>query len=406
MAVCSSESKLLERVKWDVDEDLRKGVLWRSAEGWFRRFFHELIVRRHRYEEAGGLMFLRNQDVPLLVSEFDREQIEADLESAPTLKSYEDQLNRAWRAVRMLARWPWREAKDRKTLTLWDKALGVWSTAAAWYGLHGPTYVGKLSANNSMAAIRSLIASNGERANLARASFSDRPRTGRKEDWVRLYAMGGALASEYYSISQGVMFRRLKRFYLEKAEEYIRLGERSSRIEPDQTRDAGLAAILGHICLHLGRVSEAAHVFERSLRLRMEAGLSPASIAEAKADLGDVYGRLGRHREAQRLLEEGVHELERAKARGFAARAKRKMSRYYLRRGNLRRCAKQWIEADAICHHHGIRDQLRGLRIIPGLSSRFVAKLFRDPVCVKVVETELGYAYVDSRETEGRPNPS
>lgn len=405
VTVCSSEAKLLETVKRDIDRDFARGSLWRLAGGWFRRFFHELVVKRHPYEESGGLMFLRDQYRPPLPSRFDRSEVAACLERARTLKSYEDQLNTAARAIRMLAQRPWREVQDRETLTLWDEALGVWETAAAWYGLHGPTFAGKLAADNTIVAIRSLIASGGERADLARSPFIDQPRTGRKEDWIRLYATGGALASEHYSIAKGVLSRKLKEYYLQRAEAYVQMAERASRIESDRKREAGLAAILGHIYLHLRRVPEAARVFERSLHLRGEAGLGPASVAEAKADLGDAYARLGRHREAERLLEEGVRDLERAKGAGFAARAKRKLAVYYLRRGSLRRYAKEWIEADAICHHCSIRDQLRGVSTIPRLSARFVAKMFGDPVRVDVVETDSGYRYVDQDDRDDRDAP-
>jgi hypothetical protein len=143
-------------------------------------------------------------------------------------------------------------------------------------------------------------------------------------------------------------------------------------METNLKRQAGLCAIRGHIFLGLGRTQEAGEVFDLNLRLRREAGLSPASIAEAKADLGYAYTLLGRKSEAERLLLEGVTDLEASGSPGFVVRAKKKLALFYFHRLNFKSGLQQLLEAEAVCERHHINDQLKELRFL-----RYLPKTIR-----------------------------
>jgi len=49
-------------------------------------------------------------------------------------------MNAAWRVLQRLFHVPWKQTHQH--LDLWDEALGLWETAAAWRALHGFIYAG------------------------------------------------------------------------------------------------------------------------------------------------------------------------------------------------------------------------------------------------------------------------
>lgn len=219
-------------------------------------------------------------------------------------------------------------------------------------------------------------------------------KTGCRKEWVDLYSIGGALASEYYSIAQIVPLRRIREHYLHKADSWIDVAERTYKMEENKRRQAGLSSIRGHIYLELGKIEEAIKLLELSLKLRQDYGLSPASIAEAKADLGHAYVRLGNKRDAEKLLVEGVYNLEKAMVPGFTARAKRKLAKFYFERGDIKKCVNQLIEAEAICKKYGIKDQFNKLVVLSRISLKLIAKLWHNSGLLEVIETENGYQYI------------
>ena len=230
--------------------------------------------------------------------------------------------------------------------------------------------MGKLGAENPWLAVRALMASRGETDSIKRLLSAGSEKTGATEEWISLYGLGGALASEYYSIARNVSIPSFKKHYLEKADSWINVAERTYKMERNLRRQAGLTAIRGHIFLESGRTEEAAEVFDLNLRLRKEAGLSLASMAEAKADLGYAYTLLGRTREAESLLLEGVNDLEASGSPGFVVRAKKKLAVFYFRRLALKKCLQQLVEAEAICENHKILDQLKELRFLRRIPQR------------------------------------
>jgi len=85
----------------------------------------------------------------------DPHRVKALLENVAAEKSIERQLTRTWIALRELCSAPYDSSDHKEYLPLWNAALGEWSRAAAWYGLHGHLFAGRLAAVNSLLAIRS-----------------------------------------------------------------------------------------------------------------------------------------------------------------------------------------------------------------------------------------------------------
>lgn len=191
-------------------------------------------------------------------------------------------------------------------------------------------------------------------------------KTGTREEWISLYATGGALASEYYSIAKQAP-RSLKVHYFAKADRWIAVAERTFAKEPNQKREAGLASIRGHILLEWGRDAEALPLLERSLHLREEATLGASSVGEAKVDLGYAHYVAGRRREGERLLIEGLGELERHGAPGFLARAKRKVAAAYPRDWAFRKALRELVQVKDLVDTHDLDDHGREVRWISRL---------------------------------------
>jgi tetratricopeptide (TPR) repeat protein len=356
---CQTEAALLDAIKRDVDRHFgrARAMSARTPAQHLKRYLRRLILTRRFHDDKDtGLRFLLDQ-YPSPSLPFDPDLVRSGLASVRALDSYGVQLNGAWILLQRLFHVPW--LKHREYLKLWDDVLGVWDRAAAWYGLHGFTFIGKLAADNTMLAVRALLASRGETDSLKRLLAAGSEKTGAVEEWINLYGLGGALASEYYSIAKQAPNTALRRHYLLKADSWIEVAERTSVMEWNLRWQAGLAAIRGHILLELGETPRAVDIFERNLRLREEAGLGPSSIGEAKVDLGYAYFLSGRRRDAEPFLLHGLDELKREAAPGFIARAQKKLAKFYASRGALRKAAEQLVEARDLCERHGIRDQLR-----------------------------------------------
>jgi tetratricopeptide (TPR) repeat protein len=367
-------------------------LLERNALAYFYNYLNRIAVSRKKWDDKdGGLRFLKGQ-YPKATRSFEREWVQSKIVEANGTQSYQERLNKAWEAIVMLCDVPWQEKKNSGHLDLWDEALSVWDKASAWYGLHGFIFNGKLAADNTLLAVRSLRASFGEILNLKHLIRSRAEKTGCVEHWANLYSLGGALASEYYSIAKTMSAKTLRRHYLLKADAWIDVAERTYEIEGNKQREVGLSSIRGHIYLELGRVRPAIKKLERSLELRKLHGPSSASLGEAKADLGYAYFRMGRREVAEAFLTEGVDALEHAMVPGFTIRAKRKLAEYYYEIGNHRDCFRQIAEASAISRKYGVRDQFGKLALLPIINSKDSRKIVTI-ASLKVKETNNGYRY-------------
>ena len=102
-----------------------------------------------------------------------------------------DKLAQLWIAFRHLSAAPFSNKRFEEYLPLWESALGEWSSASAWYALHGHFFLGRLASVNTLSTIR--------------MRMPDHMR--RKLGPPSIFANAGAAASEYYSIAKLVPSR-------------------------------------------------------------------------------------------------------------------------------------------------------------------------------------------------------
>jgi tetratricopeptide (TPR) repeat protein len=250
-------------------------------------------------------------------------------------QSIEKRLTRTWIALRELCAAPYDEPRFDEYLPHWDRALGVWSSAAAWYGLHGHLYVGRLAAVNSLLAIR---------ARLPGAVPS-------ATDERRFHGGKGARASEYYSMAK-LMPNAAER------DKYFRLAELDieDALRAGAGRPAGYLTIRGHIRLRQGNPALALADFEEARRIQeLEGG---SSAAEALADVGIAYLYLGKVRRAISLLQESVERFEEDGNITFGVRARKRLALAHLRSLHPRQAVRELNRAYDFAYEHQIFDQI------------------------------------------------
>ncbi len=262
----------------------------------------------------------------------DRDHIRVLLSDLSDKQSIEKRLTRAWIAIRELCAAPYDDPKFSEYLPLWNQVLGVWSSAAAWYGLHGHLYAGRLAAVNSQLVIR--------------ARMDWRVAEHASEHYIQ--GTKGARASEYYSMAKLMAGRRRQSEYLSLAERD--LSDALSSIEDDPS---GYLSIRGHIRLMQGRPNDALSDFRKVMALK-ETAHDQKGIAEVKADIGLTEMRLGNTREAVRLLKESAIELDAAKSPTFAIRAKKRLAQAQLKSGHP---FQAWCELNS-AHDMAVRYQV------------------------------------------------
>lgn len=188
----------------------------------------------------------------------------------------------------------------------WTDALGRWSSAAAWYGLHGAHPLGCLAALNTISA-----------AHRQAPSVVKAPH--------------GARSSAYYSVAAKSEALRTKRRYFRQA---LALAERET------SRSGGLerAAALGmrascHARLYqVGARSHALPAFQdyrEALRLRERLAAGSSEVGESRTEYAFILSKLpGQRRAALRLMDEGIQEMRAApdfgERIGFLVRGERK----------------------------------------------------------------------------------
>jgi len=395
--ICANEKLLVTQFRRDVDSHqaaASPNQQWEDKRifGWF---LQRLCAFRRRLDQGVGLRFLADRYPSPSKQRFSRDIVEERLANLASLSNWHERLGQTWEVIELLFDVPWQDCRYSEFLPLWDQAFGSWDKSSAWVGLHGPLLMGKLAADNSLLAVRALRASHGEEVTLQSLLSGPPSKTGTLEEWVNLYSLGGAIASEYYSIAKMSALWSARYYYFKRSEEWLHCATRGLAIRPDPIHEAGLAAIYGHVSLGLRNVMDAVGHFERSLRLRRESGASAGSIAEAEADLGYAYIRSGKNREGEKLLLQGVEGLERAMSRGFTIKAKRMIAAHYARRRHFREALIQLAQVTALCKKYGIADRPQEdfwLRLAH-TGAHFV---YRNIPQYGVVETPMGYQYIES----------
>ncbi len=263
----------------------------------------------------------------------DKELIDSIISSIDTTVDHERRLARLWIAIRELMAAPYYEPRYKEFRETWNKSLGSWAKAGAWYGLHGHIYMGCVAALHRMAEVREII----------------RQSSTTSKDPVMTGHPGGPLASAYYSIAK----KSYRRRNLKKALWHLERGmnEKSSDL-------SGLYAIRGSIHRQLGHFFKAVDDYRTTLELREKSDAPETQIGEALSELGFGYLFLGRWIKAVNCLERGVKMLEQTPPSGFLVRAKRKLAIAYRVTGRLTKARELKAEADRLAMSIKALDQM------------------------------------------------
>lgn len=249
----------------------------------------------------------------------------------------EKRLSRIWIGVRELMSAPYTTSLDIELLQYWNRLLGEWAKAGAWYGLHADTPLGCLAALNSLTDVRLKI----EQHHSSRVLPQD-----------TAYP-GGALASSKYSIAKLLYIKNDRKDRFNEA-----LDDINKAMMLPSTDESGLIAIRGSIYRQLGRLTDAISDYEVVLNIRRKGGMSESAIGEAMSELGFAYLKQFHFRRGLDYCREGVELLRQGVRPGFLARGLRKLSVAYLCNGKLKRAYEAKQEAKTVAMKHRAFDQL------------------------------------------------
>jgi hypothetical protein len=266
----------------------------------------------------------------------DRDHIRILLKRLSDEQSIEQRLTRTWIALRELSAAPYDDPTFREYLPLWNEVLGIWSSAAAWYGLHGHLYAGRLAAVNSQLAIRGHM-----------------DWTGADRD-AAYYIQGtrGARASEYYSMAKLMPPRGQRDQYLHLARTEV-----NAALSAIEDNPSGYLSIRGHISLFESKLDEALADFEQAKHIKELAG-DQGGVGEVQADIALVQMRRGNSRQAVRMLRDSVSILEHGKSVPFAIRVRKRLAYALLLSGQPFQAWKELNTARDMAVRYQIYDQI------------------------------------------------
>ena len=246
-------------------------------------------------------------------------------------------LTRTWIGMRILMSAHYTATSDTLASELWSRALGLWSRAAAWRGLHGHIWLGNLAALGSTAAIR--------RRSGDLYFDSETP------DQTDLY---GAMASAYYSISKKAP-RRLEAPLLARSQAYVDAGLAS---RPDEFH-GGLLPLLGSLHYRKRRYRLAAKTFSTALDLAEKQGAPDSELGFLMTELGFTEIYLLRPAAGRRRIEQGLTLMEAGGSNaGFLTRATRKHMLASLACFDLTTARKSAEKALRLAEENKIFDQI------------------------------------------------
>ncbi len=302
------------------------------------RLIQGMYILRARNRLPPSVCFLNNEwttaqnqpDLAVVASIMD------DIQKRP---NEEQRLSRLWIAMRELMAVHYSITSDPDVLRLWDGVLGNWTTAGAWYGLHGDTPLGCLAALNSQCMVRDRLI----------------PTIKSKDEASQYGYPGGALASAKYSIARWLIVSSDKKARLDEA-----LRDVQTALDAPSTDKSGLLAIRGSIRRSAGLISEAIEDYEEVVRLRSDGIHSPGQLGEAESELGYAYLSQLRFRRGLQFCEEGVRKMRSDVRRaGFLVRGLRKLSVAYAANGRLLAAYEVRREAEGLARASAAYDQIR-----------------------------------------------
>lgn len=269
----------------------------------------------------------------------DKDHLEFLLSGLGNESHIEKRLTRMWIALRELSAAPYNKSEFSEFLPYWDSALSEWASSAAWYGLHGHLYAGRLAAVNSMLQIR-------ERMDWSITKF---------EPIHFIHGTKGGRASEYYSIALRMTTKKRRDFYFEQA-----LIDLEDALASKPGDPSGYLAIKGHILLIQGNLEKALKIFQDVKKLREEQK-DEGGLGEALVDLGKVQMKLGNLSEARRLLFQGLEMLEATERHTFAVRARKWLALSQLKSFHPKLAITELCKAYEHAQNHQIFGQITPL---------------------------------------------
>jgi len=284
------------------------------------------------------VQFLDGKFSTLLGTQPDEMGIRHLLDEATEEQVVPTKLAKLWVAFRHLSTAPYTDCKYEKFLPLWLQTLAQWSSASAWYSLHGHFYLGRLAAINTLFTIRSNMP----------------PRMRAEIGPPSIYADNGAVASEYYSIAKLVPSWWVKQILLRKALWNCNVALNAST----PSDSSGLLDIRGHVKLAMLNPVGGILDLKRALEIRRDKDLGPGGVGESEVHLGRAYAACRLYRKAERLLEDGVGKLETTDRYPFIVQGLRHLGTFYLQVERRDDATRVLQKAQALASKHEIQGQL------------------------------------------------
>lgn len=245
-------------------------------------------------------------------------------------------LSRTWIAMRTLMPVHYAQTNDPTALDLWDRALRLWSSAAAWRGLHGHLWLGNVSVLGSLAQLR--IRSGAPLYNPEQVKGGD------------IY---DGLGSVYYSLSKRVP-RRIGPKLLERALAYVEEGLKKR----DPPLQDSLLPLRGSIQARRYQFRAAARDYTEAIDIAVARGDGSGQIGFLLTELGFMELFLLKPRQARQRIEEGLaHMTAEVSSPGFRVRALRKHALIALACGDMPAARASAVTAVKLSRKHQLYDQ-------------------------------------------------
>lgn len=261
--------------------------------------------------------------------------IEQILRQVDDSSNQEQKLSRLWIALRELMGAPFEESRYAEFRALWNRALGQWESAAAWYGLHAHIFLGCRAAIGTAVRVRALLREHPPPGCHAH-DFPD-PAPG--------------LASATYSIAKLAPRGPIRRQLFAEALGYL------AADSADAGRQSDILALRGSILLRTGRLAEAVTAYATCLRIRETLNWPAERIGDSMSELGFAHVLSGDVRRGLDLQQRG-HDLLFGGGVGFQIRAKKKLALTLLATGQFAEGWQLRQEARRLAVTHRMFDQL------------------------------------------------
>ena len=332
--------------------------------------------------------FLKSRELHSLSDEYlnidswnlpDESALNSILNNIPGKTNFLERLVETWKVLRVLMRFPFQIEKNESYWDYWERALNIWTDAASWSGLQGNLLIGGMASSNSLLDLRMHILR----------------KNGGDEQLQAVILAHAAVASQTYSTVKFTNNKELQSRYFRSV--FAHLNKAESLIEGKKFIEnrGGICSTRGNVLVRMGRLEEAIEQFRKGVLYYEQSGVSYPAL---KVDYGYALMQVGKKREAEKLMEDGLAELEKAKRKGYIIRAKRKMSIFYLRRGSIKKAWHQYLEAEALARYLGASDQLLPMaNQLEMLRKKFGRKLG----ALQVIEDKNGYRYSETDDKSG-----